>query len=167
MNQLHSSLCARAMHGALQNAALAMYHGRHRRAAPYSSLSAMYPYLIVKHAHMGFAILSILLFAARGALVMGGRGHLLQSKPLRIAPHVIDTLLLGCAIALVAMGGWPILHSPWLLAKIIGLVAYVALGTIALRGATPKSRRLAFFAALAVVAYILLVAKTKMVLPLL
>ena len=126
----------------------------------------MYPYLIVKHAHIGFAILSILLFAARGALVLGGRGHLLQNKPLRILPHVVDTLLLGCAVALVIMGGWPILHSPWLLAKIVGLVAYVILGSIALRGATPGSRRLAFLAALAVLAYIVLVAKTKMVLPL-
>ncbi|MFB0826539.1 SirB2 family protein [Chromobacterium violaceum] len=127
----------------------------------------MYPYLIVKHAHMGFAYLSILLFAARGALVLGGRGHWLQNKPLRILPHVIDTLLLACAIALVAMGGWPILQSPWLLAKIAGLVAYVVLGSIALRGATPRRRAAAFVAALATVLYIVLVAKTKLALPLL
>ncbi|OHX13773.1 SirB2 family protein [Chromobacterium sphagni] len=128
----------------------------------------MYPYLIVKHAHMGFAFLSILLFAARGGLMLSGRQHLLAMKPLRILPHLIDTLLLACAIALVVMGGWPVLHSPWLLAKIAGLVAYIVLGSIALRrGATPKSRLLAFVAALAVVAYILLVARTKMALPLL
>ncbi|QEL57660.1 SirB2 family protein [Chromobacterium paludis] len=125
----------------------------------------MYPYLIVKHAHMGFALLSILLFAARGALVLGGRGHLLQNKPLRILPHVIDTLLLGCAIALVIMGGWPILQSPWLMAKIVGLVAYVALGSVALRGPTARARGFAFVAALAVVAYIAWVALTKSVLP--
>ncbi|AUH52604.1 invasion protein [Chromobacterium sp. ATCC 53434] len=126
----------------------------------------MYPYLIVKHAHMGFAYLSILLFAARGALMMGGRGHLLQNKPLRILPHVIDTLLLACAIALVVIGGWPVLQSPWLLAKIAGLVAYVILGTIALRGSTPRRRATAFIAALLTVIYIVLVAKTKLVLPL-
>ncbi|POZ61109.1 SirB2 family protein [Chromobacterium alticapitis] len=125
----------------------------------------MYPYLIVKHAHMGFAFLSVLLFAARGALVLSGRGHLIQNKPLRILPHVIDTLLLGCAIALVVMGGWPILQSPWLMAKIAGLVAYVVLGSIALRGQTPRARLLAFIAALAVVGYIALVAVTKMALP--
>ncbi|UTH76513.1 SirB2 family protein [Chromobacterium sp. IIBBL 290-4] len=127
----------------------------------------MYPYLIVKHAHMGFALLSVLLFAARGALVLGGRGHLLRNKALRILPHLIDTLLLGCAIALVVMGGWPILHSPWLLVKVAGLFAYVALGSIALRGATARGRLLAFIAALAVVAYIALVAVAKSPLPLL
>ncbi|MBK0416557.1 SirB2 family protein [Chromobacterium haemolyticum] len=126
----------------------------------------MYPYLIVKHAHMGFAYLSILLFAVRGGLMLGGKQHLLALKPVRILPHVIDTLLLGCAIALVVMGGWPILQSPWLLAKVVGLVLYVALGTIALRrGKTPQTRLIAFLCALAAVFYIVLVAKTKMVVP--
>ncbi|KMN37041.1 MULTISPECIES: SirB2 family protein [Chromobacterium] len=126
----------------------------------------MYPYLIVKHAHMGFAYLSILLFAARGGLMLSGKQHILALKPLRILPHVIDTLLLGCAIALVVMGGWPVLQSPWLLAKLAGLVLYIVLGTIALRrGKTKQTRLIAFICALATVLYILLVAKTKMVVP--
>ncbi|KMN82273.1 putative membrane protein SirB2 [Chromobacterium alkanivorans] len=126
----------------------------------------MYPYLIVKHAHMGFAYLSILLFAVRGGLMLGGKQNILALKPVRILPHVIDTLLLGCAIALVIMGGWPVLQSPWLLAKIVGLVLYVALGTIALRrGKTPQTRLIAFLCALAAVFYIVLVAKTKLVFP--
>ena len=126
----------------------------------------MYPYLIVKHAHMGFAYLSILLFAARGGLMLSGKQHILALNPLRILPHVIDTLLLGCAIALVVMGGWPVLQSPWLLAKLAGLVLYIVLGTIALRrGKTKQTRLIAFICALATVLYILLVAKTKMVVP--
>ncbi|OWY39009.1 invasion protein [Xenophilus sp. AP218F] len=126
----------------------------------------MYPYLILKHAHMGFAYLSILLFAARGGLMLGGKQHILALKPVRILPHVIDTLLLGCAIALVVMGGWPILHSPWLIAKIAGLIAYIALGSVALKyGRSKPSRLIAFILALACVAYIVLVAKTKMIAP--
>jgi len=53
-----------------------------------------------------------------------------------------------------------------LLAKITGLLAYVALGTIALkRGRTKQVRSIALLAALLVVGYIVLVAKTKLVLP--
>ena len=98
--------------------------------------------------------------------MLSGKQHILALKPLRILPHVIDTLLLGCAIALVVMGGWPVLQSPWLLAKLAGLVLYIVLGTIALRrGKTKQTRLIAFICALATVLYILLVAKTKMVVP--
>jgi hypothetical protein len=63
---------------------------------------------------------------------------------LRILPHVIDTALLALGITLVVVGGWPLLQTPWLLAKIAGLLAYVALGTIALkRGRTKQIRSIA------------------------
>ncbi|RMC94375.1 invasion protein [Aquitalea palustris] len=126
----------------------------------------MYPYLIIKHAHMGLAYLTILLFAVRGGLMLAEQQRILALKPLRILPHVIDTLLLALGVTLVVMGGWPVLQSPWLLAKIGGLLLYVLLGTIALkRGRTKQIRSIALLAALLVVGYIVLVAKTKLALP--
>lgn len=126
----------------------------------------MYPYLILKHAHMGMAYLSILLFAARGGMMLGERHALLASWPVRILPHVIDSLLLALAVTLVVMGGWPVLHSPWILAKIVGLLLYIVLGTVALkRGKTRQIRAVALSLALIVAGYIVLVAKTKMVVP--
>ena len=126
----------------------------------------MTPYLILKHAHMGMAYLTITLFAVRGGLMLADKQSVLAMKPLRILPHVIDTVLLALGVTLVILGGWPILQTPWLLAKITGLLAYVALGTIALkRGRTKQVRSIALLAALLVVGYIVLVAKTKLVLP--
>jgi uncharacterized membrane protein SirB2 len=126
----------------------------------------MSTYQILKHAHMGMAYLTITLFALRGGLMLLDKQTLLASKALRILPHVIDTALLALGISLVVLGGWPLLQTPWLLAKIAGLLAYVALGTIALkRGRTRQIRSLALLAALLVVGYIVLVAKTKLVLP--
>ena len=54
------------------------------------------------------------------------------------------------------------LRQPWLIAKFVGLFAYIVLGMIALRrGPTLASRQLAFIAALGVYAYIVGVALTR------
>lgn len=122
-------------------------------------------YFMIKHAHMGFAYLSITLFVLRGGLMLID-SPLLHSKIAKILPHIIDTLLLACAIALLVIGKWNPLQQPWILAKITGLILYVGLGTIALkRGKTKTIRSLALAASLVVVAYILMVAKTKLILP--
>jgi uncharacterized membrane protein SirB2 len=84
----------------------------------------------------------------------------------RITPHVVDTALLASAIALAVMiRQYPLVNS-WLTAKTLGLVAYIGLGTIALkRGRTRGLRIAAFCGALLVFAYIIAVAITKSVLP--
>ncbi|MXR37726.1 SirB2 family protein [Craterilacuibacter sinensis] len=124
----------------------------------------MYSYLMLKHAHAGFAYLTLLSFAIRAGLMLAG-SPLLQSKLARILPHIIDTLLLACAVALVILGGWP-LSSPWIVAKIVALLGYIALGTIALkRGRTLQIRQAALIASFALLAYIFAVAKTKMIAP--
>ena len=54
---------------------------------------------------------------------------------------------------------WP-LRNEWLTAKVIGLLVYIVLGTIALkRGPTRAIRIGAFFAALAVFAWIVVTAR--------
>ena len=97
----------------------------------------------------------------RGAWMMQG-SPLLGARWVRIVPHVVDTLLLASAITLaVIIGNAPITHG-WLTAKVIGLVLYIALGTVALkRGRTRAVRIGAFIAALLVFAYIVSVAVTK------
>jgi len=123
-------------------------------------------YPLLKNAHKGFAYLSITLFAIRGVIMLADKRELLARKPVKIVPMVVDTLLLVCAIGLVVMGGWP-LSSPWLQAKFVALIAYILLGVIALRaGKTKAIRTAAFFAGLLVVAYIVAVARTKLVIPL-
>ena len=117
--------------------------------------------LIVKQVHVICAVLSIAGFALRGALMMRNSA-LLQSKLARVAPHVIDTLLLGSAIALAWLSAQYPFAQGWLTAKLLALVAYVLLGTVALkRGRSMAVRMVAFWLALLTVLYIFAVALTR------
>jgi uncharacterized membrane protein SirB2 len=111
-------------------------------------------------------VLSIGGFAARGALMLAG-SPLLGARFVRIAPHVVDTVLLASALWLSWMvQQYPFVHG-WLTAKVLGLVAYIVLGSIALRrGRTAAARAAAFAGALLAAAYVVAVALTKDPLPL-
>lgn len=116
--------------------------------------------------HLAAAGISLALFLLRGAWRMMD-SPMNNRKWVKIVPHVNDTLLLAAAIAMLAVAGLNPLEHGWLMAKIIALVAYIALGTIALkRGKTPLQRNLAFIGALAVFGYIVAVAASKQALPL-
>jgi uncharacterized membrane protein SirB2 len=115
-------------------------------------------YLLLKQLHVACAVLSIAGFAARGALMLRD-SPLLQSRFARIAPHLVDTVLLASAIALAWMSGQYPFVQPWLTAKLLALFAYIALGVIALRrGRSKKVRAIAFGLALSLVLYIVSVA---------
>jgi len=86
----------------------------------------------------------------------------LQLKIIRIAPHIVDTVFLASGITLVLMLHLNAFSEPWLLAKFAGLLAYIVLGTFAIkRGSTQQIRVISFVAALAVFAYIVGVALAK------
>jgi len=122
-------------------------------------------YLGLKHLHVLAVYLSLALFLLRGVW-MWRESPRLQARWLRIVPHLIDTILLGAAIALLVMVWGNPLNQPWLIAKIIALLAYIGLGSLALkRGKTPALRRKAFIAALGVYAYMLAVAVSKSAIP--
>jgi uncharacterized membrane protein SirB2 len=106
-------------------------------------------------------VLSITGFGVRGGLMLAG-SPLLQTPFVRIAPHVIDTVLLASAAWLAwFLGQYPFVH-PWLTAKVLGLLAYIVLGAIALkRGRTRAQRASAFAAALLAAAYVVSVALTR------
>ena len=121
-------------------------------------------YEVFKHAHKGMAYLSISLFIVRGVLMWMGSGRLHQ-RWLKILPHVIDTLLFVFALSmLVLLWGNPFQYA-WLSVKIVAVLVYIVLGMCAFKGKTPMVRRLAFFVALLVVTYVVMVAKTKWVWP--
>ena len=87
---------------------------------------------------------------------------LLQTKVVRILPHIIDTLLLASAISLtLQIQQYPIIHD-WLTVKLIALVVYVLLGIFALRKGKTRSHRFAFYtAALLTYGFMISVALTK------
>jgi uncharacterized membrane protein SirB2 len=121
----------------------------------------MQAYLWVKYLHVACVILSLSGFAARGALMLAG-SRLLDARWVRIAPHVVDTVLLASAAWLAwFLQQYPFVHG-WLTAKIVGLLAYIGFGMVALRRGRTRRTRAAFFVlALAAAAYVVWVALTR------
>jgi uncharacterized membrane protein SirB2 len=112
-------------------------------------------YLAIKHLHTTAAALSILFFIVRAYWSVTNSPRL-QARVVRIAPHVIDTALLVFGVVLAIMIGPA---QSWILAKIIALVLYIGVGTVAIkRGKTPQTRGIAALLAIAIFAYIVGVA---------
>lgn len=116
---------------------------------------------IIKSVHIFCAVISIGGFIGRGVLMIKGSPRL-SARWLKITPHVNDTLLLVTAILLASQWGWSALQMPWLQAKIIALLVYIVLGTLALRPGRSRSVRImSWLAAITTFAYIVLVAITR------
>lgn len=111
-------------------------------------------YLVLKHLHLTCVALSGLGFVVRGCWMVTD-SSMLARRAVRIVPHFVDSALLVSALALAVSSHQYPFEQPWLTAKLIGLLAYIALGTFALKRGKTKSVRLACFGgALAVYAYI-------------
>lgn len=118
-------------------------------------------YLVLKSIHQSMAALSFAGFFARGVGMLRD-ARWLQARFVRTAPHVVDTVLLASAIALVWTIDLSPFHTPWLMAKIAGLLVYIGLGLVALRlGETKTVRAVAWLAAMVVFAYVVSVAVSK------
>ncbi len=115
-------------------------------------------YEALKWLHVASVAASGAGFLARGALMLAD-SPLLRMRVVRVVPHIIDTVLLASAIALAVLARLSPLQHTWLATKIIALLLYILLGTVALkRGRTRRGRATAFAAAVAVFAYIVSVA---------
>ncbi|TFH87840.1 regulator SirB [Billgrantia azerbaijanica] len=112
-------------------------------------------YFLVKHLHMTTAALSLLFFVVRAVWSVRG-APILQRRWVRVLPHVNDTLLLTLGVVLmVTLELWPHQH-PWLAAKLVALLAYIGLGTVAIkRGRNPGVRAAAGVAAVVTFAYMI------------
>jgi len=118
-------------------------------------------YATLKALHQSAVALSFAGFFARGIGVLLGAAWV-RGRPARTLPHVIDTVLLASALALAWMLRLTPGNAPWLVAKIAGLIAYIALGMLALRPGRPLALRgLAWLAALATFGWIVSVALSK------
>lgn len=120
-------------------------------------------YLVLRQVHVALAVASLLMFVARGALLLAARPI---PRPLRWLPHVNDTLLLAAAITLAVWSSQYPFQQAWLTAKLGALFVYILLGRQALRRDISSARRLSWLiAALAAIAYVFAVALTRSPLP--
>lgn len=118
-------------------------------------------YLIIKNLHALSALVTITGFVLRGYWMLTGSDKL-QHAVTRTAPHIVDTVFLLSGIAMLVMLSLNPFSQGWLVAKFAGLIAYILLGTVAIRrGSTLQIRIVAFVGALSVFAYIVGVALSK------
>ena len=115
-------------------------------------------YSLLKTLHISCAVLSYTLFFLRGIWSLNG-SPVMRQRWVRIVPHLIDTVLLGSAVALAfSIQRYPFVDS-WLTAKVLALLIYIGLGFVALKYGRDKVTRFsAWLAAQAVFLYIVLVA---------
>jgi uncharacterized membrane protein SirB2 len=118
-------------------------------------------YLALKNLHVLCVVVSGSGFFVRGLWMLSDSPRL-NLHWVQVAPHVVDTLLLGSAIAMAVISAQYPLAQDWLTAKLIGLLAYILCGMMALRRGRSKTTRGIFFAAaLLAFAYIVSVAITR------
>lgn len=116
-------------------------------------------YLVLRHVHITCAVLTVALFVLRGGLMLADSPWQ-QNVVLRYLPHAVDTVLLTTALMLTTVIHQYPFAVGWLTAKVLLLVLYIVLGSIALkRGRTRRIRAWAFVAALATVAFLVTVAR--------
>jgi uncharacterized membrane protein SirB2 len=124
-------------------------------------------YTTLKLIHVSAVALAFFGFAARGLGVVSGAAWV-RHRVTRTLPHLIDTVLLLSALGMLwvtRLSPWAL---PWLRAKLVGLIIYIALGVIALRpSAAGRAERphvvrlLAWIGALVAFGYTVSVAVTK------
>ena len=118
-------------------------------------------YAALKYVHICMAAASIGGFVLRGWWMMNA-SPLLARRSVRVLPHVVDTVFLISGVGMVMLTSVALLQTGWLQTKLALLVAYVLLGTVALkRGRTKPLRVAAFAGAVLTFAYIVGVALAK------
>jgi uncharacterized membrane protein SirB2 len=117
-------------------------------------------YMAYKHFHLLMVVLSVSFLLVRYAMSLKPAA-MLQTKFFKIAPHVIDTLLLVSAVLLmITLQQYPFVHA-WLTEKFLAVLAYIALGVMAFKGRTAAIRWICFLGALGWLGLVLRVAMTK------
>ena len=115
----------------------------------------------LKLTHVSCALLSISGFALRGYWRLSDN-PLRERRLTRVLPHLVDTLLLGSAVAMLIAWNLSPLQLPWVTAKIVALLLYIGLGMVVMRFASTRGgQALAYLLALFTAGYIVSVAYTK------
>ena len=117
--------------------------------------------MLLKDVHITCAYVTGLGFLLRGILAIQQHSAL-EHRATRTLPHVIDSVLLASARGLLYTWGGSPASLPWLIAKILALLVYIAFGLLMLRwGATQRRRVIGFMGGLLTYAYIVGAAHSK------
>jgi uncharacterized membrane protein SirB2 len=103
-----------------------------------TELAAFYP--AIRLAHISLVLVSGTLFALRGLAVLQGRAWAMH-RAVRMLSYGIDTALLGAALLLLAILNLNPFTTSWLLTKLVLLLVYIVLGSMALKRARSQQLR--------------------------
>lgn len=123
-------------------------------------MQSMYPF--IKHTHMLFVALTIVLFNLRFWLRTKQ-----PEKPLplvlRVLPHFNDSLLLFSGMLMMQIARWPLFGATnWLGTKLILVLAYIIVGVFCMRSQPNSGKWWALYAAaMLIVATIVYLARYK------
>lgn len=112
-----------------------------------------------KHIHMTLAVISVLLFTLRFTWLLLN-SELLQRKWVKIAPHIIDTLLLVIGVAMAVKLAINPMEQLWLAEKLIAVIAYIFTGYYTLKLA--RNRMMQIFGYLGAMGWVMLVVRLAM-----
>lgn len=117
-------------------------------------------YIALKHLHLTFVVISLLIFFVRGVFLFIN-SPLLTKKIMKIAPHIINTIMLVSGVVLAVNLGMKPGEHPWIMAKIIGLIVFIVVGVGAFKVRNRLLQKILWIDALVVFGYIVSVAITK------
>ncbi len=119
----------------------------------------MYP--IIKHIHLLCVALSFGAYLLRGIWMLTNSPMMQRKLIATVIPHAINGVLLLSAIAMMVMTSQYPFQQDWLTSKLLGLIAYIVLGVIALKtGKTRNVRLIAWLAGFAVFFFLASVGRT-------
>lgn len=109
--------------------------------------------------HVALAYLTVVGFVVRGIWSLTD-SPLRTQRWVKIAPHVIDTLLLALGVAMaISLSISPL--EGWLAAKLLGLLAYIGFGVLTMRASARNLKVAGFAGSLASVGYVFAVAFSR------
>jgi uncharacterized membrane protein SirB2 len=115
----------------------------------------------MKHLHITLAVLSVTLFTLRFVWVLMNSAQL-DKKWVKIAPHVIDTLLLVIGVVMAVKLSINPMEQLWLGEKLLAVLAYIFTGYYTLKLAKNNMMRvIGYLGALGWVMLVVRLAMTK------
>lgn len=108
----------------------------------------------MKHFHMLLAVLSVALFTLRFAWLLK-ESAMLDKKWVKIAPHIVDTLLLAIGVAMAIKLAINPAEQLWLAEKLMAIFAYIFTGFYTLKLA--RNRMMQIFGYLGAMGWVVLI----------
>ncbi len=126
----------------------------------------MSAYLLLKTLHLSTVVLSITFFCIRSYWLLT-QPKVLERSLIKKLPHVIDSILLISAFAMLYVGDISVDSSnPWIITKIIAICLYIVMGIYIFRIAKDKTQiYIALCFVMLIYYYIIHTAITKNVIP--